>query len=72
MEKKSNEDSKDQRKIEIIGTHQIIISKEAWINLISQHVMKIFIDHDYTFSQSLDYRSNKFITSEQNFVDLMT
>jgi hypothetical protein len=29
MEKKSNEDSKDQRKIEIIGTHQIIISKEA-------------------------------------------
>jgi hypothetical protein len=34
--------------------------------------MKIFTNHDYTFSQSLDYRSNKFITSEQNFVDLMT
>jgi hypothetical protein len=37
----------------------------------SQHVMKIFRDHDYIVSQSLDYRSDKFVTLEQNFVDLM-
>ncbi len=37
----------------------------------NQHVMKIFTDHDYIVSQSLDYRSDKFVTLEQNFVDLM-
>jgi hypothetical protein len=54
---------KDQRKVEIIGIDQIIASKEALVNLMSQHVMKIFTYHDYTISQSLDYRSNKFVTS---------
>jgi hypothetical protein len=33
--------------------------------------MKIFIDHDYTISQSLNYRSNKFVTLKQNSSDLM-
>jgi hypothetical protein len=33
--------------------------------------MKIFIDHDYIVSQSLDYGLNKFVTLEQNFVDMM-
>jgi hypothetical protein len=37
----------------------------------NQHVMKIFRDHDYIVSQSLDYRLDKFVTLEQNFVDLM-
>ncbi len=35
-EEKFNEDLKDQRKIEIIGTNQIVISKEASINMMSQ------------------------------------
>jgi hypothetical protein len=34
--------------------------------------MKKFKDHDYTISQSLDYGLNKFVTSKQNSVDLMT
>ncbi len=33
-------------KIEIIGTNQTIILEEAMVNLISQHLMNIFIDHD--------------------------
>jgi hypothetical protein len=33
--------------------------------------MKIFKDHDYTVSQSLDYGLDTFVTLEQNFVDLM-
>jgi hypothetical protein len=33
--------------------------------------MKKFTNHDYTISQSLDYGLDKFITSKQNFVDLM-
>ncbi len=40
--------------------------------MMSQQVMKIFIDYDYTISQSLDYRSYKFITLKQNYIDLMT
>ncbi len=35
-EEKSKEDLKDQRKIEIIGTNQIVISKKASINMMSQ------------------------------------
>jgi hypothetical protein len=34
MEKKSDENSKDQRKTKIIGTNQTIISKEALVNLL--------------------------------------
>jgi hypothetical protein len=34
--------------------------------------MKIFINHDYIVSQLLHYRLNKFVTIEQNFVNLMT
>jgi len=33
---------------------------------------EIFTDCDHTISQSLDYGSNKFVTLEQNFDDLMT
>jgi hypothetical protein len=63
MKEKFDEDLKDQQKVEIIGTYQTITSKEALVNLMSQHVMKIFTYHDYTISKSLDYRSNKFVTS---------
>jgi hypothetical protein len=35
MEETSNEDSEDQRKTNIIGINQIIISKETLVNLIS-------------------------------------
>jgi len=34
--------------------------------------MKMFIDHDYIVSQSLDYGSHKFVILEQNSIDLMT
>jgi hypothetical protein len=33
--------------------------------------MKIFTNHDYTISQSLDYGSNMIITLKWNFVDIM-
>jgi len=33
--------------------------------------MIIIIDHNYIVSQPLDYKTNMFITSKQNFVDLM-
>jgi hypothetical protein len=72
MEKKSNEDSKDQRNTKVIGTDKIIVSKEALVNLMNQQVMKIFIYHDYIVSQSLDYGLNRFVTLEQNYIDLMT
>jgi hypothetical protein len=32
----------------------------------------MFTNYGYTISQSLDYRSDKFITSEQNSIDMMT
>jgi len=38
----------------------------------SQQVMKMFIDHDYIVSKSLDYGLDRFVTSKQNYVDLMT
>jgi hypothetical protein len=50
MEDKYDEYLEDQRKTKIIGTNQIIILKETSINLMSQLVMKIFIDRDYTIS----------------------
>jgi hypothetical protein len=34
--------------------------------------MKIFTGYDYTVSKLLDYRSDKFITLEQNSINLMT
>jgi hypothetical protein len=33
--------------------------------------MKIFTNHKYIVSKSMNYRSNKFVTSKQNFVDMM-
>jgi hypothetical protein len=61
---KSDEHSKDHRTIKIIDTDQIVASEETSVNLMSQQVMKIFTDYDYTISKSLDYRSDKFITLE--------
>jgi len=37
----------------------------------TQQAMILLKNHDYTISQPIDYRSNMFITSEQNFVNLM-
>jgi hypothetical protein len=34
-------------------------------------VMKMFTYHDYTSSQSFDYGSDKFVTLEQNSINLM-
>jgi hypothetical protein len=34
--------------------------------------MRMFIDHDYIISHLLDYGLNRFVSLEQNFVDLMT
>ncbi len=71
MEEKFDEDLKDQRKTNIIGTNQTLGLEKALVNLMNQHVMKIFIDHDHIISQSLVYRLNKFVTSKQNSIDLM-
>ncbi len=38
----------------------------------SQQVMKLFIDYDYTVSKLLDYRLDKFIILKQNSINLMT
>ncbi len=59
-----DEDLEDDRTLDIIDIDQIVASKETSINLMSQQVMKIFTDHDYIVSQSLDYKSNKSITSK--------
>jgi len=71
MQEKFDGDSEDQRKTKINGTDQTIVSEEASINMMNQQVMKIFTNHDYTISQSLDYGSNMIITLKWNFVDIM-
>jgi hypothetical protein len=38
----------------------------------SQQVMKMFTDNDYIVSETLDYGLDRFVTSKQNYVDLMT
>jgi hypothetical protein len=48
MGKKSDEDSKDQRKTKIIGIDQIIVSKEALVNLMNQQAMRLLKNHGYT------------------------
>ncbi len=40
MEQKFDEDSEDQNKTKIIGTDQIVVSEEALVNLMSQHVIE--------------------------------
>jgi len=42
MEQKFDEDSEDQNKTKIIGTDQIVVSEEALVNLMSQHVIENF------------------------------
>jgi hypothetical protein len=72
MEEKFDEDTKDQRKIEIIGIDEIIVLEETIVNIMSQQVMKIFTNHDYIALESLDYTLNGFVTLEPNFIDMMT
>jgi hypothetical protein len=67
-----DEDSEDERILDIIDTDQIVTSEEALVNIMSQHVMILFKNHDYIVSQPIDCRLNMFVTSKQNFVDLMT
>ncbi len=71
MKDKSYEHLEDQITTNIIDSNQIVASEEALVNLMSNQVMKIFTNYDYR-SESLDYRSDKFITLEQNYIDLMT
>jgi hypothetical protein len=42
------------------------------MNPMNQQAMILLRNHDYIVSQPIDYRLNMFVTSEQNFVDLMT
>jgi hypothetical protein len=60
---KSNEDLKDHKTTDIIDIDQIVTSKETSLNLMSQQVMILLRDHNYTISQSLNYKSNRFVTS---------
>jgi hypothetical protein len=48
---------KFKKTINIINIDQIISLEKALINLTNQQVMKIFTNHDYTVSQSLDYHT---------------
>ncbi len=50
MEEKNDENSKDQSKTKIIGIDQIVVSKEALVNIMSQQVIKKFPNHDYIVS----------------------
>ncbi len=63
MENKFDENLKDQTTTNIISIDQIIALKEALINLINQLAMIIVIDHKYTILESMDYRSDRFVTS---------
>jgi hypothetical protein len=56
----------------IIDTNQIVALDKALVNLMSQQTMILLRDHNYKISQSLNYKSDRPITSKQNFVDLMT
>jgi hypothetical protein len=40
--------------------------------MMKQQAMIIFTNHNYIVSQSLDYRLDEHVTSEQNFIDLLT
>jgi hypothetical protein len=42
------------------------------VNLMSQQAMVLLKNHEYIVSQLVDYRLDMFITSKQNFVNLMT
>jgi uridine kinase len=41
------------------------------MNLMSQQDMILFKDYDHIVSQQVDYKSNMYVSSQQNFVDLM-
>jgi hypothetical protein len=69
---KSDEDLEDERILDIIDINQIVTLEEALVNLMSQHAMILLRNHDYIISQPINYRLNMFVTSKQNFVDLMT
>jgi hypothetical protein len=42
------------------------------MNLMSKQAMVLLKNHEYIFSQPIDYRLYMFVTSKQNFVNLMT
>ncbi len=54
MKEQSNEDTKGQRKTKIIGIDQTIVLEKPSDYLMSQQVMKVFTDNDYTISQLLE------------------
>jgi hypothetical protein len=72
IKEKSNEDSEDERTLEIIDIDQIITLEEPSMNLMNQQVMTLLINHDYIVSQLVNYGLDMSIGSKQNFIDLMT
>jgi hypothetical protein len=60
---KYDKDSEDENTKKIIDIDQIITSKEASMNLMSEQGMILFKDFDNTVSQPVDYKLDTFITS---------
>ncbi len=54
MKEQSNENTKGQRKTKIIGIDLTIVLEKPSDYLMSQQVMKVFINNDYTISQLLE------------------
>jgi hypothetical protein len=50
MEEKFDAKLNIHGKIKTIGTNQILVSKETLVNLINQHVMNKYLNHDYADS----------------------
>jgi len=57
--------------LEIIGIDHTITLKKTLVNLMSQQAMILLNNHHYKVSQLIDYRLDMFVTSKQNFVNVM-
>ncbi len=72
MEEISNENIEGQRETKTNWTNQIVVLDKTLVNMINQHVMIKYPNHDYVDSQLLDCGVDKLMMSKQNFADMMT
>ncbi len=58
-----DENSKDERTSEIIDIDHIAALEKTSMDMMNQHVMILFRDHNYIVSQLIDYKSDMYVIS---------
>jgi hypothetical protein len=58
-----DEDLEEEKTSKVIYIDQIVASYKTSMNLMSQQAMILLRNHNHIVSQSLDYKSNKFVIS---------